>query len=124
MTAEGKRDIEAVEFQTDSEISKRKLSLLHVIKAIAVRLLLMTHSLVTIWRTVDVLDDKWYWFLAAANVVLIIDGFFTIFRLKGQERKWYVSEIKKTLVYKTNIWWSFCNTKMSNMEVICITLRN
>lgn len=89
MTADGKRDIEAVEFETDSEISKRKLSLVHVIKAIAVRVLLMTHSLVTIWRTVDVLDDKWYWSLAAANVFLIIDGFYTIFRLKGQERKWF-----------------------------------
>lgn len=92
MTADGKSDIEAVEFETDSEISKRKLSLVHVIKAIAVRVLLMTHSLVTIWRTVDVLDDKWYWSLAAANVFLIIDGFYTIFRLKGQERKWYVTE--------------------------------
>lgn len=88
MTAKEKRDAEIVEFETDSEISKRKLSVKNVVKAILVRLILITHSFVTIWRTADVLANNYYWFLALANVLLVIDGLYTVIRLKGQERKW------------------------------------
>lgn len=83
MIVEGKRDIEVVEFEIDFEIFKRKFLLLYVIKVIVVWLLLMIYSLVIIWWMVDVLDDKWYWFLVVVNVFLIIDGFYIIFRLKG-----------------------------------------
>lgn len=88
MTAKEKRDAGIVEFETDSEISKRKLSVKNVVKAILVRLILITHSFVTIWRTADVLANNYYWFLALTNVLLVIDGLYTVIRLKGQERKW------------------------------------
>lgn len=83
MFVEGKRDIEVVEFEIDFEIFKRKFLLVYVIKVIVVWVLLMIYSLVIIWWMVDVLDDKWYWFLVVVNVFLIIDGFYIIFRLKG-----------------------------------------
>lgn len=83
MIVEGKRDIEVVEFEIDFEIFKRKFLLVYVIKVIVVWVLLMIYSLVIIWWMVDVLDDKWYWFLVVVNVFLIIDGFYIIFRLKG-----------------------------------------
>lgn len=83
MIVEGKRDIEVVEFEIDYEIFKRKFLLVYVIKVIVVWVLLMIYSLVIIWWMVDVLDDKWYWFLVVVNVFLIIDGFYIIFRLKG-----------------------------------------
>lgn len=83
MIVEGKRDVEVVEFEIDFEIFKRKFLLVYVIKVIVVWVLLMIYSLVIIWWMVDVLDDKWYWFLVVVNVFLIIDGFYIIFRLKG-----------------------------------------
>lgn len=83
MIVEGKRDIEVVEFEIDYDIFKRKFLLVYVIKVIVVWVLLMIYSLVIIWWMVDVLDDKWYWFLVVVNVFLIIDGFYIIFRLKG-----------------------------------------
>lgn len=83
MIVEGKRDVEVVEFEIDFEIFKRKFLLMYVIKVIVVWVLLMIYSLVIIWWMVDVLDDKWYWFLVVVNVFLIIDGFYIIFRLKG-----------------------------------------
>lgn len=83
MIVEGKRDIEVVEFEIDFEIFKRKFLLVYVIKVIVVWVLLMIYSLVIIWWMVDVLDNKWYWFLVVVNVFLIIDGFYIIFRLKG-----------------------------------------
>ncbi|XP_061191225.1 transmembrane protein 26-like [Saccostrea echinata] len=89
MTTKEKGDVEIIEFETDSDISKRKLSVKFVIKAILVRVLLVTHSIVTIWRTTDVLNNNYYWCLAITNILLIIDGLYTVIRLKGQERKWF-----------------------------------
>jgi hypothetical protein len=88
MTTREKVDAEIVEFETDSDISKRKLSVKNIVKAILVRVILMTHSFVTVWRTTDVLGSNYYWFLALANILLVIDGLYTVIRLKGQERKW------------------------------------
>ena len=88
MAAGPKHDVEAVGFETDSDTSKSKLSVVFVVKAILVRLLLIAHSVVTIWRTTDVLGDKWYWLLAIANILLVVDGLYSVFKLKGQERKW------------------------------------
>lgn len=59
-----------------------------IIQAIFVRLLLICHSLLCVWRAVDVKKDSIYWCLALTNALLIIETIYTVVKRQGRDPKW------------------------------------
>lgn len=60
----------------------------NIVKAIMVRLVLLVHSLLAIWRVVNIANDMHFWYLAIADGVFLIEGLITIIARKGMEYKW------------------------------------
>ncbi|XP_076074835.1 transmembrane protein 26-like [Mytilus galloprovincialis] len=61
----------------------------NIVKAIMVRLVLLVHSLLAIWRVVNIANDMHFWYLAIADGVFLIEGLITIIARKGMEYKWF-----------------------------------
>ena len=59
-----------------------------IIQAIFVRLLLICHSLLCVWRAVDVKKDPIYWCMALTNALLIIETIYTVVKRQGRDPKW------------------------------------
>lgn len=58
------------------------------IQAIFVRLLLVCHSFLCVWRAVDVRKDELYWCLALTNVILVLETIYTVVKRQGRDPKW------------------------------------
>ena len=61
---------------------------LPVFLAIFVRLLLIGHNVMTVWRVTVAYNDDLYWLLLISNVLMIAEGMFTIFTRGGMDYKW------------------------------------
>lgn len=61
----------------------------NIIKAILVRIVLLIHSLLAIWRVVNIARNLNFWYLAIADGVFLIEGLVTITARRGMEYKWY-----------------------------------
>ena len=59
-----------------------------VILATFVRLLLIGHNILTVWRVTATYKDELYWLLLISNVLLIAEGLFTVCRRGGIDYKW------------------------------------
>ncbi|XP_062576515.1 transmembrane protein 26-like [Saccostrea cucullata] len=59
-----------------------------IIQAIFVRMLLICHSFLCVWRAVDVRKDELYWCLALTNVILILETIYTVIKRQGRDPKW------------------------------------
>ena len=65
-----------------------------VLKALAVRTMFVIHSVLVVWRVVDVKDnDLKYWCMLGLLVVLVIEGGVTIYAQNGEENKWWVEDL-------------------------------
>ncbi|XP_046581402.1 transmembrane protein 26-like [Haliotis rubra] len=60
----------------------------YIIKAIFVRIMLTSHSLLSVWRVVDVTKFRYYWLLLASNILVLLETYFRLKKKKGQEGKW------------------------------------
>lgn len=69
--------------------------LIDAVKAIVVRLVLVIHSLLAVWRVVSIVEDDKYWWLAIVDVGIILEGFVSIIARKGEEYKWSVYNTRK-----------------------------
>lgn len=74
--------------QSEEDESKWHHVTRDIIQAIFVRLLLVCHSFLCVWRAVDVKKDELYWCLALTNVVLVIETIYTIVKRQGRDPKW------------------------------------
>ena len=63
------------------------LAVLAGVKVIFSRLLFIFHTLLTVWRTADVLGPR-YWFLLLGLVALIVEAVLKLATKKGVESKW------------------------------------
>ena len=61
----------------------------NIIKAILVRIVLLIHSLLAIWRVVNIAGNLHFWYLAIADGAFLIEGLVTIIARRGIEYKWY-----------------------------------
>ena len=61
-----------------------------VFLAIFVRLLLIGHNALTVWRVTETYNDNLYWLLSISNVLMIAEGSFTVLKRGGIDYKWYV----------------------------------
>ena len=68
-----------------ADASQEKLP---VILAIFVRLLLIGHNVMTVWRVTVAYNDDLYWLLLISNVLMIAEGMFTIYTRGGMDYKW------------------------------------
>lgn len=62
--------------------------LVNIIKAILVRMVLLVHSVLAVWRAVSIESNQWMWLLAVADVAFITEALVTIIKRKGMEYKW------------------------------------
>lgn len=60
-----------------------------VIKALIIRLLLIGHNVLAVWRVVKAYEDEYYWLLAIMNVFLFVEGIIVIARRRGTDYKWW-----------------------------------
>lgn len=60
----------------------------NIIKASLVRIVLLVHSALAIWRAVSISNNEWLWLLAVADVAFITEALITIIKRKGMEYKW------------------------------------
>lgn len=60
----------------------------NVIKASLVRVVLLVHSVLAIWRAVSIASNMWLLLLAVADVAFITEALVTIIKRKGMEYKW------------------------------------
>lgn len=67
---------------------KAAFALFDIIKAIAVRLVLLIHSLLAIWRVVSIANDNFYWWFAIVDVALVLEGLIAVVIRKGMDYKW------------------------------------
>lgn len=74
--------------QSEEDESKWHHVTRDIIQAVFVRLLLLCHSFLCVWRAVDVKKDELYWCLALTNVVLVIETIYTIVKRQGRDPKW------------------------------------
>ncbi|XP_033739960.1 transmembrane protein 26-like [Pecten maximus] len=68
---------------------KVALALFDIIKAICVRLVLLIHSLLAVWRVVSINNDNFFWWFAIVDVALILEGLVVVIGRKGMEYKWF-----------------------------------
>jgi hypothetical protein len=50
---------------------------------------LLIHSLLAIWRVVNIAGNQKFWYLAIADGAFLIEGLLTIIARRGMEYKWY-----------------------------------
>jgi hypothetical protein len=62
--------------------------LVNVIKAMLVRIVLLVHSVLAVWRAVSIDNNQWMWLLALADVAIVTEALVTIIKRKGMEYKW------------------------------------
>lgn len=62
--------------------------LIDVIKAVAVRLVLLVHSLLVIWLAASMKGNPMYWLLTIGNLGMIAEAVITVVKNKGKEWKW------------------------------------
>ncbi|KAK3090190.1 hypothetical protein FSP39_009906 [Pinctada imbricata] len=60
-----------------------------ILKASVVRIFLLIHSFLAVWRAYSLNEDSQMWWLAIADVALFFEGLFTITCRKGLEYKWF-----------------------------------
>ncbi|OWF56274.1 transmembrane protein 26-like [Mizuhopecten yessoensis] len=68
---------------------KVALACFDILKAILVRLVLVIHSLLAVWRVVSINDDNFFWWFAIVDVVLVLEGVVAVIVRKGMEYKWF-----------------------------------
>ncbi|XP_050393067.1 transmembrane protein 26 isoform X2 [Patella vulgata] len=56
--------------------------------AILVRVILICHTMITIWRTVDTKGEGVYWYLLNFVLLQLSEGIYTVVRKKGAENNW------------------------------------
>lgn len=61
--------------------------------AVGVRLLLISHNVLTTWRVVLTYYDVRYWALVFTNILTISEGVVVIRKNRGIEWKWKVFEV-------------------------------
>ena len=59
-----------------------------IFSAVFVRMLLICHNVVTVWRVTEDFNDQIFWFLIMANILLIVEGFVVIWKRGGVEYSW------------------------------------
>ncbi|XP_062614238.1 transmembrane protein 26-like [Saccostrea cucullata] len=62
---------------------------INIVKAFLVRVVLLVHSILAVWRAVSISNNTWLWLLAVADVAFIIEALITIIKRKGMEYKWF-----------------------------------
>ena len=67
---------------------KIMMNLWKIIAAVAVRLGLIVHCMLTVWRVADIENNDLYWLLALTNVLMIIEGIYRVIKQDGEESKW------------------------------------
>ncbi|XP_052787667.1 transmembrane protein 26-like [Mya arenaria] len=60
-----------------------------VLKAVAVRLVLLVHSLLVIWLAASITHRKQLWLLAIVDLGMLVEAVFTVGKNKAQEWKWF-----------------------------------
>lgn len=60
----------------------------NIISAVAVRVILMVHCFLAVWRAADVRNNDLYWLMALTNVFMVAEGIFRIVKKESQESKW------------------------------------
>ena len=68
-----------------ADVPREKLP---VFLAIFVRLLLIGHNTMTVWRVTLAYKDDMYWLLLIANLLLIAEGVFTVSTRGGLDYNW------------------------------------
>lgn len=58
--------------------------------AVFVRLLLIIHNVLTVWRVVEAYDERLYWLMVLANLVMLFELFIVIISRAGVDYSWYV----------------------------------
>ena len=56
--------------------------------AIFVRLLLIGHNVLTVWRVTETYNNNLYWLLMIAHVLTFAEGLFTVIKRGGIDYKW------------------------------------
>ncbi|XP_052069782.1 transmembrane protein 26-like [Mytilus californianus] len=64
-------------------------NLWNIISAVAVRVILMVHCFLAVWRAADVKNNDLYWLMALTNVFMVAEGIFRIVKKDAQESKWF-----------------------------------
>lgn len=77
----------------DNKMDKKYMQLLYgnngaIFMACFVRLLLMAHNILAVWRVTDAYNDDMYWLLVIANFFLILEGMVVIIKKAGMEYSW------------------------------------
>ncbi|KAJ8319048.1 LOW QUALITY PROTEIN: hypothetical protein KUTeg_004139 [Tegillarca granosa] len=75
--------------QSEEAETEPKFSIIHGIQSVTVRVVLIIHSLLTTWRAADIKKDNIYWCIGLGNILLVLEGLFTLRFKKGQEGKWF-----------------------------------
>lgn len=71
------------------QLNSEKMKFFNIIKATLVRIVLLIHSLLAIWRVVNIAGNQKFWYLAIADGAFLIEGLLTIIARRGMEYKWY-----------------------------------
>ena len=53
-----------------------------------VRLLLIGHNVLTVWRVTETYNNNLYWLLLISNMLMIAEGLFTVIKRGGIDYKW------------------------------------
>ena len=68
--------------------SRLALKLPTILAAVLVRVILIFHNLLAVWRVGIAWDSADYWVLAAGNVFTIFEGVLVVYVNGGLEWKW------------------------------------
>ncbi|KAL5018642.1 hypothetical protein ScPMuIL_004364 [Solemya velum] len=91
--------------QKRRRVSKTKEYLSVVLKATAVRLILICHNAVAVWQVV-VLWDSWkFWILAMGNFFILGEGVYIVMERDGIEQRWYSLWMVIYLVITMPVMW-------------------
>lgn len=74
--------------QPEATHTEKKFSIIGGLQSVLVRTVLVVHSLLTTWRAADIMKNDIYWCIGLVNILLIIEGLYTLRFRKGQEGKW------------------------------------
>lgn len=64
-----------------------KYALCDVVGLIFVRIVLIVHNILAVWRTASVKGDS-YWLLALCNLAIVLEGVIRLVFYKAKEGKW------------------------------------
>lgn len=60
----------------------------NIFTSLFVRILLVIHSLLIVWRCADAEQNDTFWLLGLVNLLIAIEGIYRARKYDGQESKW------------------------------------